>query len=130
TWRRAFNGPGDRQSADRIMHDHLVYFDLDGRTVVPHIAKSWEASEDGKQYTFHLRPGMKWSDGAPFSADDFLFAFEDVVLNDELCPGKPSWLITKSGMGKVTKIDDLTIRIEFLDSNFVFPELCAGLAVA
>jgi peptide/nickel transport system substrate-binding protein len=130
TWRRAFTGTGDMQNIDRIQHDHLIYFDLDGRTLVPHIAKSWEVSDDGRVFTFHLRPGMKWSDGKPFTADDFMFAYEDVMMNDELCPSKPTWLKTKSGMGKMEKVDDTTIRFVFLDPNYVFPEACAGLAVA
>jgi peptide/nickel transport system substrate-binding protein len=130
TWRRAFTGAGDMQNPDRLMHDHLIYFDLDGRTLVPHIAKSWEVSDDGREYTFHLRPGMKWSDGAPFTADDFLFAYEGVMMRDDLCPSKPTWLKTKSGMGRIEKMDDHTIRIVFRDPNYVFPELCAGLAVA
>lgn len=130
TWRRAFTGPGDAQNVIRIQHDQLIYYDLDGQTVVPHIAKSWEVSQDGRAFTFHLRSGMKWSDGEPFTVDDFMFAYQDVVLRDDLCPSKPTWLITKSGMGQIEKVDVLTFRISFADPNYVFPELCAGLAVA
>ena len=130
TWRRAFTGPADIQNADRLEHDHLIYFDLDGRTIVPHIARTWEESADGRTFTFHLRPGMKWSDGAPFTADDFLFAYEDVMLRDDLCPSKPTWLRTKSGLGRIEKVDQFTVRIEFLDPNRVFTEWCAGQLVA
>ena len=66
-WRRGFTGRADAQNIQRIEHDHLLYYDLDGQTIVPHIAKSWEVSEDGTTFTFHLRKGMKWSDGAPFT---------------------------------------------------------------
>ena len=92
TWKRGFSGPIDRQNIDRIMHDHMVYYDLDGFTLMPHIAKGWETSEDGTAFTFHLRKGMKWSDGTPFTADDFVFAYEDLTLNDELNPAKALYL--------------------------------------
>ncbi len=59
TWKRGFTGPIDRQNIDRIMHDHMVYYDLDGHTLMPHIAKGWDMSEDGTTFTFHLRKGMK-----------------------------------------------------------------------
>jgi len=39
----------------------------------PQIASSWEISKDGKVYTFHLRPNLKWSDGQPFSSEDVAF---------------------------------------------------------
>ena len=39
----------------------------------PQIASSWEISKDGKIYTFHLRPNLKWSDGHPFSSEDVAF---------------------------------------------------------
>ena len=41
----------------------------------PALASQWEVSADGLTYTFHLRPGLKWSNGDPLTADDFLFAW-------------------------------------------------------
>jgi len=43
-------------------------------TVRPHLAESWEYDEGGTQLTFHLRRGVRWSDGAPFTTEDILFA--------------------------------------------------------
>ena len=43
---------------------------IDGAELVPSVATSWEMSPDGTSYTFHLRKGIKWSDGEPFTADD------------------------------------------------------------
>ncbi|MDO5657892.1 MAG: ABC transporter substrate-binding protein, partial [Paracoccus sp. (in: a-proteobacteria)] len=42
--------------------------------VVPGVAESWEISEDGLTYTFHLRDDAQWSNGDPVTANDFLFA--------------------------------------------------------
>lgn len=43
---------------------------------IPGQAESWDISEDGTVYTFHLRDGIQWSDGTPVTADDFVFAFQ------------------------------------------------------
>jgi peptide/nickel transport system substrate-binding protein len=52
-------------------------------TVLPNLASSWEVSDDAKTFTFHLRKGVKWSDGSPLTADDVLFNMQDFVLNEE-----------------------------------------------
>ena len=126
TWNRAFTGPEDRQNIDRIVHDHVIYFDLDGVTLMPHIARAWEVEADGRVFTFHLRKGMKWSDGHPFTADDFVFAYKDLILNDDLNPAKPSWFQIGGQLGRVTKLDEVTVRYEFAKPYHVFPELFAG----
>ncbi|HEV3270635.1 MAG TPA: peptide ABC transporter substrate-binding protein [Candidatus Methylacidiphilales bacterium] len=47
--------------------------------VIPGMAESWERSPDGLMYTFHLRPGIKWSNGDPVTASDFLNSWERVL---------------------------------------------------
>ena len=48
------------------------------------LAERWEASDDGLVWTFYLRPGVTWSDGAPFTADDVLFTFQRIIYNDDI----------------------------------------------
>ena len=87
TWRRAFTGPGDVENANRInASDKPFFWSADGSKIVPSVGKAYELSEDGKTYTMHLRKGMKWSDGAPFTADDFVFWFEDLYNNKDIVP--------------------------------------------
>lgn len=129
TWRRAFTGPTDRQNADRLMHDHVLYFDMDGHTIVPHIARDWQISEDGKVFTIYLRRNMRWSDGHPFTADDFMYAYEAVFEYPGLSNSRPSWLMTSQGPGRYVKIDDYTLRIVFPMSNHGFLELLAGSTI-
>lgn len=82
---------------------------------VPNIAESVDVSEDATTYTFHLREGLKWSDGVPFTADDVLFAVNDIMANEELNGGSfPSgWLKPGEAAPVVEKIDDYTFTITF-----------------
>src|SRR6266496_4229514 len=70
--RRAFNGPGDRQNANRFAAgpDNLLYFDYEWKKVIPNIARGFELGDGGRVTTLTLRRGMKWSDGEPFTSDD------------------------------------------------------------
>lgn len=49
---------------------------------VPGMAESWEQSTDGKEWTFHLRPNLKWSDGHPLTAQDFLWSYQRMLSPD------------------------------------------------
>ncbi|MCU5774461.1 ABC transporter substrate-binding protein [Erwiniaceae bacterium BAC15a-03b] len=55
------------------VNEGLLTYDYD-LNPLPQLATSWEISPDGKQYTFHLRKGVKWHDGQPFSAEDVAFS--------------------------------------------------------
>ncbi|MFN8661426.1 MAG: ABC transporter substrate-binding protein, partial [Thermomicrobiales bacterium] len=57
------------------IYDQLVRVAPDGITLEPALAKSWEVSDDGITYTFHLREGVKFSDGTPFTADDVIYSW-------------------------------------------------------
>jgi len=130
TWHRAFTGPADGQNVERLGHDHVIYYDLDGLTIMGHIAKSWEVSDDGRTFTFTLRRGMKWSDGTPFTTDDILFAYEDVLLNDDLNPIKPSYITRGGKLGVVEKVDSYTYRYVFAEPYPLFLQLYAAPTVA
>jgi peptide/nickel transport system substrate-binding protein len=83
---------------------------------VPNIAESVDVSEDATTYTFHLRKGLKWSDGEPFTSDDVLFYINDIMANTELNGGKiPNSILTPDGKTPptATKVDDATFTIKF-----------------
>lgn len=63
-----------------------------GDEVTPNVLKDFQMSDDRKQFTFALREGMKWSDGAPVTAEDVKFTVEDVIFNKDLTPIFPDWL--------------------------------------
>lgn len=53
-----------------VMYDGLVVSSASWDSVEPALAERWDSSPDGRQYTFHLRKGVKWHDGQPFTAAD------------------------------------------------------------
>lgn len=65
------NGPTQLVAGD--IYESLLRYDTD-LNPQPSLAKSWEISDDGLTYTFHLREGVKWHDGQPFTADDVVFS--------------------------------------------------------
>jgi len=127
TWHRAGLGIADIAGINAgFAYEPLVRRARDGKTVIPNLAKSWEISEDGKTFTFHLRKGIKWSDGVPFSADDLIFWYKDMLLNKEITPTFPGWLSPGGEPVVIEKIDDYTIVFRFAVPYGLFIQLLAG----
>ncbi len=82
--------------------------------VEPALAESWQISDDKLRVVFNLRSGLKWSDGKPLTADDVVFTYNDICLNDEIFPGGGCLLqIGESrALPKVRKLDER--RVEFI----------------
>ncbi len=120
-WRRAFLGPADSNNYVRVVYDALFRFGPDGAKIEPKIAQSAEPSADFKTWTIHLRKGSRWSDGAPFGADDILFWYNDVLLNKELTPSLPGWMRNADGSpAKVEKVDASTVKFSFAGPATLF----------
>ena len=84
-------------------------------------AESVEPNDDFTEWTIKLREGSKWSDGEPFTADDIMFWYNDVVNNKDLSPSLPSWLVNKDGSPvKVEKLDDVSVKFTFTAPQTLF----------
>jgi len=88
--------------------------------LVPDILESFDVQE-GRIFTFHLRKGHKWSDGTPFTTEDFRYYWEDVANNPDLSPvGPPRELLVDGEAPKVEVIDKQTIRYTWSKPNAEF----------
>ncbi len=121
--RRVWDGMVD--PLEDLIREFPLMYSTDMQRIIPNILKSWEVSEDAKTYILHIRKGMKWSDGYPFAADDFMFYYTDMALNKELYPVGVDFLLAGGEMGAMEKIDDYTLKLSFAAPYGIFPErLC------
>ncbi|MCC7368270.1 MAG: ABC transporter substrate-binding protein [Chloroflexi bacterium] len=110
TLRRAFTGPGDKYNGRRFAGiDNVVYWDYACQKIVPNIARGWEEADGGRSLILQLRRGMRWSDGQPFTADDFVFWFEDMYSNKELTPAPMVQMMIDRKPVRLEKIDASTV---------------------
>src|SRR5690606_6988768 len=86
-----------------VVYNEKLEFEAD-------LLESFEV-KDERTFTFHLRPGHKWSDGSPFTTEDFRYFWEDVANNEDLSPtGPPITMLVGGEPPQVEIIDELTIR--------------------
>ncbi len=82
---------------------------------------------EGREFTFHLRPGHKWSDGHPFTAEDFRFFWEDIATDEAVSPSGPHrHLLVNDKPPRFEVIDELTVRYTWDAPNPYFLSAVAG----
>jgi ABC-type dipeptide/oligopeptide/nickel transport system permease component/ABC-type transport system substrate-binding protein len=125
SWYRIANSEGDVSIITwRLSSSTLVRFSPQGLPVRPHLAKGWAMSGDARVWTIHLRRGVRWSDGAPFTADDIMYWYETEVVSNKV---RVPILCSGPTMGRIEKMDDYTIRFVYDQPNGLFPENLAKL---
>ncbi len=84
-------------------------------TTEPFVMKDYTVNDDFTVYTLYLREGMKWSDGAPFTADDFVFWYEDIATQKDLYSVLTTGItnVTMWETAKIEKADDYTVVVSF-----------------
>ena len=105
-------------SAGELMgnsYDRLLRYDVaDPSKLLPDLAKTWKVSDDGKTYSFELRPGLKFASGNALSAEDVVFSLQRAVLLDKT----PAFILTQFGLtkdnvkDKVKQTGPLTLTLE------------------
>ncbi|NIK68109.1 MULTISPECIES: ABC transporter substrate-binding protein [unclassified Paenibacillus] len=116
-WTMAWTGPGDKWAVGQPTEEALFRFNKDGSGVEPNVAKSYEVNENSTEFIIHLREGMKWSDGEPFTADDVLFYWEHMLTKETF--GKAIYdayysvdpVTGDKALATVTKVDDYTFKV-------------------
>lgn len=108
-----------------IAYARLIIYD-EKYEFVPDILEKFEV-EDDRVFTFHLRKGHRWSDGAPFTTEDFRYYWEDVANNKDLSPAGPTQdLLVDGEKPKVEIINKTTVRYSWSKRNPSFLPRIAG----
>lgn len=141
TWRTVTQGPGDEVWFQRtIGYEPIVRWIPEwtgapgDAEVIPNIAESYDVNEDGTVYTFHLREGMRWSDGEPVTTADVQLYY-DLVSNPEITGTVDgiSDSIVKGSTGELAALeigDDYTFTLTFPEPSGVFlPSLAEGTSL-
>ena len=108
--------------------------------IQPAGAQNWDISGDGKMYTFHIRPGLRWADGSPVTAEDFRWSIERALAKENSAgsasyylsniSGAADWNAGKApGLSGVTVKDAATLQIH-IDTPGVFFLYQIGFAAA
>lgn len=102
--------PTDNMSIWVILniYDQLTRVAPDGKSIEPGLAEEWKVSDDGKTYTFNLRKGVKFHNGAPVTAQDVKFSL-DRVMSDE---SNWSWLFGLVESVEITGDHEITMNLE------------------
>ncbi|OAS86944.1 nickel ABC transporter substrate-binding protein [Metabacillus litoralis] len=99
--------------AQSMVYEPLVSYQ-DGGELKPHLAESWDISDDGKEYTFHLRQDVKFSDGTSFNAEIVKKNFDTILNNVEL----HSWLGFISKIDQTDVIDENTFKLTLTEPYY------------
>ena len=104
--------------ANMILHsfEGLLKFDRDNN-IVAGLAESWEQSDDGLTWTFHLRPNLKWSDGSALTAEDFVYSWKRVADPATAAPYGYDLLNMVVGFDKAEAGDVDALGVEASDAN-------------
>lgn len=103
----------------------LVKWERDVSGARPNVLESWEWNDDATELTAHFRQGIKWSDGEPFTADDYLFWWNEMVLDESIGLSTPAGTRVNGEPMQLEKIDDFTLKFTFAASHPLFVDLAA-----
>ena len=105
----------------RQAYDNLILRDPDDLSLIPMLAKSWEANDDLTQFTFQLRSGVKFHHGKELKAEDVVYSFERLLDPDV---GSPI-AATLDFVSNIVAVDELTVRFELDSPNSYLPDSLA-----
>ena len=127
TWTRFGTGPGDVGIyGARIAYEGLVRWGPMGREVLPNLATHWEIADAGATYTFHLRRGVRWSDGELYTSADILFWYKHVLQQPDLTPVISSTYLHGGRLFELDVLDDYIIRFRFAAPYGIFLKVLAS----
>ena len=128
TWHRAYSGLSDRVGPAKLHEAYVIRWDAPNPSTLglaANVVDSFQINDDASEYTFHLREGMKWSDGHDVTTDDVRFWYEDYQLVPDIIP-TPSNAIRQivNGESRIAQLDVLdpyTFKVTFPAPNPLLP---------
>jgi peptide/nickel transport system substrate-binding protein len=112
----------------RCLTADLIDINRASQKTEPALAKSWTTSTDGRQYTLHLRRGLRFSDGQPLDADDVVFSFQ-VYLDEKIDSPQRDLLLVGGKPLIVKKLDQYTVRFQLAQPDAAAERLFDGIAI-
>ena len=120
----ALNSAVDGGNMILHLYEGLLVVDQEGK-LAPGQAESWETSEDGLTWTFHLRDGLKWSDGSGLTAKDFVYSWKRLCDPEVAAPYAETVLSPVKGFDKAIEGDADALAIKAKDDKTLVVELSA-----
>ncbi|GAB2964589.1 ABC transporter substrate-binding protein [Streptomyces pseudoechinosporeus] len=113
---------------ERLLAWAPVWQGVSKTKMLPNICEKYEVVDGGREFVFHLRKGLKWSDGEPVTVEDFEFTFNDFNVDKKLhAYGTYELWLSKSGKpARFEIVDDLTVKYVYEEPKPGFLEEVAG----
>ncbi len=122
TWRRLDNNDNLGLTRQVIFVEPFLKWHRDANGMRPNLAESWEYNAEGTELTVNFRQGIRWSDGDPLNVDDYVFWWNDMVLNEDVPVAAPNGTIFQGTPMQVAKVDDFTLHFTFPEPAPLFME--------
>lgn len=124
TWRMYHLYPDLRSI--RLINSYwgLTRWSPDTDRIEPNLAESWEYNEAGNAITFHLRRGVRWSDGVPFTSADIAFWWS-VAIDNRTAEVPPEWAFSGGELMKLETPDDFTVIFRYKEPFHTIPVMMA-----
>jgi len=111
---------------DGFIYDSLIERDNKTLEWKPKMADHWEISSDRRQFTFHLREGIRWHDGVPLTVEDILYSYHRIMDSKV---DAPHLRVYYQEIEKIEKIDDRTARFTYKRPYFLALEFCGTIPI-
>lgn len=121
----AFGPTSGALDTEGLRFQSLLTIEEDLNTFNPNLIKDYEINEDATEYTIYLREGMKWSNGDDFTTDDWMFWYNDILLNENINPAVDIAYCSNGKVMVYEQIDPYTLKIKFEEPNPSFEIIMA-----